>query len=182
MTAAASGGLRAAAFLDRDGTLVRDVGYARSADQLELLPGVRDGLARLRAAGFALVVVTNQSGIGRGLLDEAAFAEQRARLDALLGPGSRPDAHYHCPHHPTEAAGAYRIECECRKPKPGMLLRAAAELGLDPARSIAIGDADRDLEAARAAGVAVAVRVGARGAETFALAVASALEALKKSA
>jgi len=170
---------RPAAFLDRDGTLVRDVGYARTPEQIELLPGVREGLARLRAAGFVLVVATNQSGIGRGFLDEAAYALQVERLGALLGDASKPDAHYFCPHHPTEALGRYRVECDCRKPKPGMFLRAIAELGLDPERSIAIGDAARDAEAARAAGVATVVRLGEPDAEDFARAVETALAAAR---
>ena len=169
---------RGAAFLDRDGTLVRDVGYARTADELELLPGVREGCAKLREAGLALVVVTNQSGIGRGYLDEAAYDRQRARLDELLG-AAAPDAHYFCPHHPTEAQGAYRIDCDCRKPKPGLFLRAIREHGLDPARSLAIGDHPRDLEAARAAGIRVAVRVGVPGAETFDRAARLALGELR---
>ena len=175
MSGAAREARRPAAFLDRDGTLVRDVGYARAPEQLELLPGVREGLARLRAAGFVLVVATNQSGIGRGLLDESAYAKQVARLDELLGVASRPDAHYFCPHHPTEAQGRYRVDCECRKPKPGLFLRAIAELGVDPARSIAIGDSARDVEAARAAGVTNVVQLGERGAEDFGRAVERAL-------
>jgi D-glycero-D-manno-heptose 1,7-bisphosphate phosphatase len=167
--------LRPAAFLDRDGTIVEDVGYARAPEQLTLLPGAREALARLRREGFVLVVVTNQSGIGRGYLTEADFAKQVERLGRLLGPEAAPDAHYHCPHHPTEAHGAYRVECDCRKPKPGLYIRAARELGLDPAASLSIGDAERDARAAAAAGVKVCVTLGEDGVETLDGAVSRAL-------
>jgi D-glycero-D-manno-heptose 1,7-bisphosphate phosphatase len=165
---------RGAAFLDRDGTLVRDVGYARQPEELELLPGVRESLAELRRSGFLLVVVTNQSGIGRGYLREEDYALQIARLSELLGSQARPDAHYYCPHHPTEALGAYRIDCDCRKPKPGLFLRAIAEHGIDPNDSIAIGDQERDATAARAAGVGAVATIGESGG-TFSGAVQAAL-------
>src|SRR5262245_14179988 len=110
--AAARSQRKPAAFLDRDGTLVRDVGYARRPGDLALLDGVRDALAVLRRDGFLLIVVTNQSGIGRGFLREADYPLQIARLGELLGSSARPDAHYYCPHHPTEALGAYRIDCD----------------------------------------------------------------------
>jgi D-glycero-D-manno-heptose 1,7-bisphosphate phosphatase len=169
-----------AAFLDRDGTLVEDVGYARRPDDLVLLPGAREALARLRSAGFLLVVVTNQSGIGRGLLDERAYEEQRLRLAALLGPAAAPDAHYACPHHPTQALPPYRVDCDCRKPKPGLFERAIRELRIDPARSLAIGDQDRDVEAARRAGVAVAMRLGETGGRDLPEAVETALSRLRR--
>jgi D-glycero-D-manno-heptose 1,7-bisphosphate phosphatase len=168
-----SGARRRAAFLDRDGTLVRDVGYARRPDDLALLGGVRDSLAKLRSGGFLLIVITNQSGIGRGFLREDEYPLQIERLAELLGSEARPDAHYYCPHHPTEALGAYRIECDCRKPKPGLFLRAIAEHGIDPALSLAIGDHPRDAEAARGAGVAAVATLGTDF-PTFAAAVAGA--------
>ncbi len=163
--------LRPAAFLDRDGTLVRDVGYAKSPDQLELLPGVAEGLARLRRAGFVLVVATNQSGIARGLLTEEDYAAQRKRLDALLGPGARPDAHYHCPHAPVDDTAVPPEACSCRKPRPGLFLRAIEELSLDPSRSVAFGDRARDSAAARAAGVGRVIELGSEAAAGFAAAV-----------
>jgi D-glycero-D-manno-heptose 1,7-bisphosphate phosphatase len=171
--------LRKAAFLDRDGTIVADVGYARTPDQLTLLPGAREALARLRREGFVLVVVTNQSGIGRGYLTEADYALQVARLDSLLGPDAAPDAHYYCPHHPTEAAPPYRIDCECRKPKPGLYLRAARELDLDLAQSLGIGDSARDAEASSAAGVKARVTLGKDGVKTLENAVDRALALLR---
>lgn len=171
--------LRAGAFLDRDGTLVADVGYARTPEQLTLLPGVREGLARLRREGFVLIVVTNQSGIGRGYLTEAAFEAQVERLRELLGPDATFDAHYACPHHPTEALGAYRRECDCRKPKPGLFTRALTELALDPSRSLSIGDSPRDAAAAAAAGIRARVTLGNDGARTFTEAVELALRGLR---
>jgi D-glycero-D-manno-heptose 1,7-bisphosphate phosphatase len=110
----------------------------------------------LNRAGWPVVVVTNQSAVGRGMLSEAELAAIHATLAELLAArGARLDAIYSCPHHPTEARGAFLCNCECRKPKPGLLLQAARELGLDLGRSWIVGDSERDL----AAGAAV----GARG-------------------
>ena len=119
--------VRRAVFLDRDGTIIEDIGYLAAAADVRLLPGAAAAIARLNAAGLAVVVVTNQSGIARGLLDEAAYAATARRLDDLLAAqGARLDAHYHCPHHP-EFTGP----CECRKPGPLLYRRAAEELGID---------------------------------------------------
>lgn len=142
-----------AVFLDRDGTLNREVDYLADPDGLEVLPGVRRALLRLRAAGFALVVVTNQSGVARGLLDEATLAEIHRRLEAEVGLAF--DAIEYCPHHPEVGPPELRRACDCRKPAPGMLRKAAESLGLDLARSWIVGDSERDL--------AAGVRVGVRG-------------------
>lgn len=140
-------------FLDRDGTLVRDTGYVHRLDDCRLLPGVSLGLTRLRDAGFRFVIVTNQSGIGRGLYDETAFeAFQRELRAQLARDGIEIDGTFHCPHRPED-------RCDCRKPAPGLLLRARETLGLDLARSWMIGDAARDVEAALAAGCAGAVQL-----------------------
>lgn len=160
-------GPRPAVFLDRDGTLNREVDYLRRVEDLELLrigPALRD----LRGAGFALVVVTNQSGIARGLLDEALLADIHARLVELLAAEDITlDGIEFCPHHPDHGAAPYRVECDCRKPLPGMLLRAAERLDLDLARSWTIGDSARDLAAGAAAGLrgGVLVRTGKGEAE-----------------
>jgi len=151
-----------AAFLDRDGTINREVEYLSDCRDLELLPGAAAAIARLNRAGIAVVVVTNQAGVARGLFPLSRLFELHAHLDALLaGAGAWVDAYYCCPHHPTEGRGEYRVECDCRKPKPGMLLWAARELGLDLTRSVLMGDKLSDLEAgARAGCQTILVRTG----------------------
>jgi D-glycero-D-manno-heptose 1,7-bisphosphate phosphatase len=135
-----------AVFLDRDGTLNREVHYLGDPDQLELLPGAAEGLRRLRAAGFRLVVITNQAGVARGYFSEKDVQRVHARLQALLrARGAEVDAFYYCPHHP-EGQGAYRRACPGRKPGTALYERAARELGLDLARSFVVGDKDTDLQ------------------------------------
>jgi histidinol-phosphate phosphatase family protein len=139
---------RPAVFLDRDGTIIEDAGYLGDPARVRLLPGVAEAIARLNQAGMPVVVVTNQSGIARGLLDEAAYHATRVELDRLLaGGGARLDAQYHCPHHP-EITGP----CDCRK--PGLLLyrRAAQDLDLDLRASWWVGDQLRDVEPAKVLG------------------------------
>jgi D-glycero-D-manno-heptose 1,7-bisphosphate phosphatase len=145
---------RAAVFLDRDGTLLDELGFlARPAD-LRLLPGAAAGVRALNQAGLAVVLVTNQSGIARGLFSEADLAAIHARLaQELERAGAHLDALYHCPHHPEQGQPPLRRACSCRKPEPGLLLLAARELGLDLARSWIVGDSVRDLEAGRRAGI-----------------------------
>jgi D-glycero-D-manno-heptose 1,7-bisphosphate phosphatase len=146
------------AFLDRDGTLVRDAGYTYRVEDYELLPGVVDGLRTLGKAGFRLAIVTNQSGIARGYFSEAEFqAFQWHLVDDLARAGVEIARSYHCPHLPD--AG-----CDCRKPEPGLLLRARVELGADLARSWVIGDRESDVELARRGHCAGAVRVPKNGA------------------
>ena len=145
---------RPAVFLDRDGTLTLESDWVRSPDDLVLLPGAARAVRRVNEAGLAAVLVTNQSAVARGLIDERALSAIHARLAAqLAADGARLDGVYWCPHHPTEGVGELRVACGCRKPAPGLLLRAAAELGLDLARSWIVGDAARDLEAGERAGV-----------------------------
>jgi D-glycero-D-manno-heptose 1,7-bisphosphate phosphatase len=154
--------LRPAVFLDRDGTLIEEVNYLAHPDQVRLLPGAAEAVARLNGLGIPVVVVTNQAGVARGYFPASRVAEVHARLDALLrADGARIDGYYVCPHHPTAGVGAYRIDCACRKPSPGLLRRAAAELGLDLGRSCMIGDKGSDLEAGARAGCRpVLVRTG----------------------
>jgi HAD superfamily hydrolase (TIGR01662 family) len=127
---------------DRDGTLVRDVPYNREPDAVEALPGAEDAVRRVRAAGLATGVVTNQSGVGRGLLTDADVGAVNSRVDALLGPF---DVWAVCPHHPDEG-------CSCRKPAPGLVRVAARRMGLDPGEVVVIGDIGADVEAATRAG------------------------------
>ncbi|MBI4505448.1 MAG: HAD family hydrolase [Chloroflexi bacterium] len=143
----------AAVFLDRDGVLLADVHFLRRPAQLRVLPGVPEAVRALQEH-FALVVVTNQSGIARGLFGEEELLAIHAELARRLAiEGGVLDALYFCPHLPEGTVPAYRMDCECRKPKPGMLVRAACEWQLDLARSFMVGDAWRDVAAGRAAGV-----------------------------
>jgi histidinol-phosphate phosphatase family protein len=149
-----------AIFLDRDGTLIEDPGFLSRPEQVRLLPGAAEAVRAVNAAGRLAVVVTNQSGIARGLLTEADYAATAARLAELLDArGARLDAQYHCPHLP-ELTGP----CECRKPGTLLYRRAAAELGADLGRSWWIGNGVRDVEPAAALGGAGAVLVGGEAA------------------
>jgi len=143
-----------AVLLDRDGTLTVEGEWLTRRQDLRLVPGAAAALARLAERGWKLVLVTNQSAIARGLLTPAQLDEIHAELaEQLAAQGARLDALYSCPHHPSAGLGEYRVECECRKPRPGLVLQAARELGLDLARCWMVGDAARDLEAGWAAGV-----------------------------
>ena len=146
--------LRPASFLDRDGEINVEREYVHRIEDFELLPGVVDALVRLQQAGYALVVVTNQGGIGLGMYTEDDMHALHAHLRAQLAEaGVRLDGIYHCPHHPRSPRPEMRGPCECRKPQPGMIRRAAQELGLDLARSFLVGDKVDDVRAGRAAGV-----------------------------
>jgi D-glycero-D-manno-heptose 1,7-bisphosphate phosphatase len=156
--------MRRAAFLDRDGVINVDHGYVARREDFEFVPGVLEASAELVRLDFALVVITNQSGIGRGLYSADEFDElTRWMSNAFEHAGAPLAGVYFCPHHPTEALGRYRVNCACRKPAPGMLLAAIDELGLDPARSVAFGDKRSDLQAAQAAGVGARVLLGTDG-------------------
>lgn len=146
-----------AVFLDRDGTLIEDTGYPLRLEQIRILGGTVRGLDRLAGAGYKLVVITNQSAVARGLLTEAELTRFHEALDAQLNMlGVHVDAYYACPHHPDPAKAVRQdlaVDCECRKPRPGMILRAAEDLGLDLGASWVVGDSWRDVGAGRAAGV-----------------------------
>ncbi len=149
--------MKKAAFLDRDGTLIREVGYLSRLQDLELLPGVPRALRRLGEAGFVRLVVTNQSGVARGFFDggfvERTHRELSLRLSAE---GAAVEGFYVCPHHPE-----YTGDCACRKPKDGLLRRAARERGLDLSASWVFGDKPADVELAQRAGCRAAlVRTG----------------------
>ena len=146
---------RAAVFLDRDGTLTEEVGYVNHPRRLRLLPRAAEAVRRLNAAGVAAVVVTNQTGVARGYVSENLCHAINAELVAQLKrAGAQLDGIYVCLHHPTEGRPPYRADCDCRKPRPGLLVRAAADLGLDLTTSTVVGD--------KASDVAVAPAVGAR--------------------
>ncbi|MHC5210059.1 MAG: D-glycero-alpha-D-manno-heptose-1,7-bisphosphate 7-phosphatase [Planctomycetota bacterium] len=135
-----------AVFLDRDGTLIEERGYPTAKDDIVLRPDAGAALARLAAAGYARIVLTNQSAIARGMLTEEELAALHADLLAkLAADGGTLDAIYYCPHHPDGTAIAYSHACQCRKPAPGMLELAVREHELDLTRSAFIGDSPRDL-------------------------------------
>lgn len=154
--------MRPAIFLDRDGTLNEDVGHLDRFERLTLFPWSLDAVRLLRRAGYAVVVVTNQEGVARGLVTESFVGEVRRFIDrrlALLG--ERLDGHYHCPHAPHAALSAYRRVCDCRKPGPGLVHRASRELDLDVGRSVVVGDKWSDVALARATGArAILLRTG----------------------
>jgi D-glycero-D-manno-heptose 1,7-bisphosphate phosphatase len=152
----------AAVFLDRDGTINEEIGYMDRMEKLRLIPGAAEAIRLINATGMKTVVVTNQSGVARGIFTESFVAETHARLGEMLrAEGASLDGIYFCPHHPTEGRGDYLRVCECRKPAPGLLFRAAAELDLDPARSYMVGDTLKDIEAGRRAGAqGILVRTG----------------------
>ena len=139
--------------MDRDGTLTEEVGYVNHPSRLRILPRSAEAIRRLNGAGIAAVVVTNQAGIARGYFShEVLAAVNAALLSQLKDEGAHLDGIYVCPHHPTQGEPPYRMVCDCRKPKPGLMLRAAAELGLDLGHSTLVGDKASDLVAARAVG------------------------------
>jgi D,D-heptose 1,7-bisphosphate phosphatase len=145
---------RRAVLLDRDGVLNVDRAHVHTPQDFEWVPGAVEAVKWLNDTGSLVIVVTNQAGIARGLYSESEYRRFEAWISARLAEkGAHVDAWYHCPHHPTEGSSELTTECECRKPAPGMLLRAVGEWALDPARTLMIGDKDSDLLAAAAAGL-----------------------------
>ncbi len=153
MTGRIQPGLTPAVFVDRDGTLIEDVGYLRTVRDLRLFPWTVDAVRALNNAGFPVVVISNQSGVARGILTEETVDELHRHLSSRLeAGGARVDAYYYCPHHPDGSVAAYKVRCECRKPGRALIERAAVDLGLDLARSFVVGDRWVDVGAARAVG------------------------------
>jgi len=143
----------AAVFLDKDGTLIHNVPYSVDPSVIELMPGAAGGGIQLAEAGYALIVVSNQSGVARGLFEESALASVEQRIRELLAEWWVPLAgFYYCPHHPSGANARYAVSCSCRKPEPGMLLQAALDLSVDLSRSWLVGDILDDVEAGNRAG------------------------------
>ncbi len=142
--------------------MIEERGYLDDLRLVSLFPYTAPSIARLRAAGYVIVVVTNQAGVARGYFDEAFVARVHSHLDMLLAPaGAVPDGYYYCPHHPDGVIEAYRRVCECRKPSPGMVARAARELSIDVPRSYVVGDKWLDVGLANRAGAqGILVRTG----------------------
>jgi len=151
-----------AVFLDRDGTINVDRGYVYSRDQFEWIPGAVEAIRRLNEAGLLVVVVTNQGGVGHGFYTEADIRVLHRFMSAELErAGAAIDAYYYCPWHPDAVIDKYRGDDACRKPRPGMLLCAATDLGIDVAASWMVGDKVSDIEAGRRAGAhTILVRTG----------------------
>ncbi len=151
-----------AILLDRDGTLIRERNYLCDPDQVELESRVIPALQRLHGAGFLVIVVTNQSGIGRGYYTEADFRAVQERVASLLAEHGIPVAgDYHCPHHPTAGVGEYLRECDCRKPGTAMLKAALEDFDLDPGKSFMVGDTLSDVGAGQGAGLrSILLRTG----------------------
>jgi D,D-heptose 1,7-bisphosphate phosphatase len=142
-----------AVFMDRDGTINEEVSYLSRMEQLRLYPQSGEAIRMINAAGMKAVVVTNQSGIARGYFTEDFVRTVHERINEMLrAEGAHIDGFYVCPHHPVYGNGIYKQHCECRKPKPGMLLQAAAEMNIDLTRSYMIGDMLRDVQTGKNAG------------------------------
>ena len=154
--------LRPAIFLDRDGVIIEDTHYLSSIDQVQLIPGSAEAIAALNRAGWVVVVITNQAGVARGFFRTRDVEAVHSHLSALLaGYGATIEAYYYCPHHPSGDVAEYREDCSCRKPKPGMIQRAADELKIDLKRSWMVGDRESDLQAGASAGArTILVRTG----------------------
>ena len=152
----------AAVFLDRDGTINEEVGYLSRIEQLELFPATFEAIQMINESGMKAVVVTNQSGVARGFFDEGFVNAVHAKINEMLREkGAFIDRFYYCPHHPTKGNGVYKTDCDCRKPEPGMLLKAAEEMDIDLSRSYMVGDMPKDIQAAMRVGVkGVIVRTG----------------------
>ncbi len=145
--------MKRAVFLDRDGTINTDVEYLNSPSQLEIIDGAPNAIKSLNEAGFCVVVVTNQSGIARGLIDEDSIPEIHDAMVRMLGQkGAFIDGFYYCPHHPEGIVEKYRCVCRCRKPEPGLVLRAAADFNIDLCQSYVVGDKVSDIQLAHNAG------------------------------
>jgi rfaE bifunctional protein nucleotidyltransferase chain/domain len=160
--------LRKAVFLDRDGVINKDKAYVHLWEEFEFLPGAIEGMKKLQDAGYELVIVTNQSGLARGYYTEAQYqALSKSFRQHLVEQGVKLAGVFHCPHHPKGSVHSLALVCNCRKPKPGLLIQGANELGIDMLNSILIGDKQTDIEAARAAGVGRAYSVDSNNLEVL---------------
>lgn len=148
-------------FIDRDGVLIEEEDYLDSPERVRLIKGAPEALAAARKNGYLCVVVSNQSGVARGYFEERTVMEVHNRIDELLvKAGARPlDAYYYCPHHPKGVVEEFSVDCDCRKPAPGLFLRAAADFDIDLAESFMIGDKASDIKAAENAGLKASVLV-----------------------
>jgi D-glycero-D-manno-heptose 1,7-bisphosphate phosphatase len=147
-----------ACFLDRDGVLIEEKHYISSPDEIEIIPGVEKALEYLRSKGYLAIVVSNQSGVARGLFSEDSVKKINEKLVGLLK-GAEITANYYCPHHRDGELPEYSIDCDCRKPQPGMLLKAAKDYRIDLSRSFIVGDKLSDIYAGQSAGCKIGILV-----------------------
>jgi len=158
-----------AVFIDRDGTLNEDIGYVSAPDELAIYPWAAEAVRMINESGLLTIVITNQSGIARGMYSEATLGSIHSRMiEELASKGARIDAVYYCPHHPDVGDARYRTACECRKPRTGMLDRAAREHDVDLAQSFVIGDKASDMKLAENVGARAALVLTGYGRETLA--------------
>ena len=152
----------AAVFLDRDGTIIEEVGYLDRVERVDLYPWTIDAVRAFNRAGLRVVLVSNQSGVARGFFSEAVVDEVHRHIASLLERGgARIDAYYYCPHHPDGKMPGYALACDCRKPKRGLVDRAVRELGIVPEQSYVVGDRWLDVALARGVGAkGILVRTG----------------------
>ena len=154
LTSSESNSPRKAVFLDRDGTLIEHVELMRRIEDIRFFPEAEQAVKKLNELGFLVVVITNQPVVARGLIDEKGIDEIHAVLVSELDKkGAKIDAVYFCPHHPEATLESYRVKCECRKPEPGMIIKAIKDHGIDPDQSYVIGDSMSDIEAGKRAGI-----------------------------
>jgi D,D-heptose 1,7-bisphosphate phosphatase len=160
-----------AVFLDRDGVINEEVGFLHKKKDIKFYPQAIEALKILSGSAYKIIIITNQAGIGRGLYTEEEYGKfEKEYIDELakFAKEIRIDKIYHCPHHPAEGVGGYKVDCECRKPKPGMLFQAQKDFNLNLGESYIIGDKRSDIEAGRAAGcktILVNTGYGGRGGE-----------------
>jgi len=146
--------LEKAVFLDRDGTIIEQMGYINHFSRIKIFPFAFQAIRLFRKANFKIIVVTNQAGVAKGYLTESMLKEMHERMLAEFErQGAKIDRLYYCPHHPREGKGNYKKDCQCRKPKTGMIDKAVQEFNIDPNKSIVIGDRDSDMEMAHRAGI-----------------------------
>jgi len=163
-------GGKPAVFLDRDGTINEQMGYINHTCRFKLLPGAAEAIRKLNDAGIPVVVVSNQSGLARGYFPEELLTAVHDKMNKQLAEtGAHVDGIYYCPHHPEAKEERYRADCSCRKPKPGLVLQASEEMGLDPKRSYLVGDRWSDIKtAANCGATSILVRTGyGRGDEQY---------------
>jgi D,D-heptose 1,7-bisphosphate phosphatase len=155
--------LQRAVFLDRDGVLNEDVGYAYRVEDLRLIPGIAAAVATLKSRGFLLIVVSNQSGVARGLFskDDVNRFNQALNQQLIAAAGVGIDEFFYCPHHPDGSVAPYKLRCSCRKPEPGLILQATQKYPIDLKHSYLVGDKPDDIECARRAGL-IGIQVRSR--------------------